>query len=355
MLYKSYFNSKQNDELTIGVLITNLGSPEAATRKALRPYLKEFLSDPRIVEEPPSRWWWLLVLNSVILNIRPAKSAKSYQTIWDAEGSGSPLLSISRKQVAAIEKQVKLRFKGRIEFEMAMRYGNPSIASALQKLQAKGCHKVLVFPLYPQYAGATTASTMDAVMTEFKSWRCLPELRTINQYYRHNGYIKALANSIETYQIKHGKPDLLVISFHGIPQRYFDNGDPYITQCYETAKLVAAHLGLNQKSYKVTFQSRFGRDPWVKPYTDKILKDLPAQGIKSIQVICPGFSADCLETIEEIAEENREYFEDAGGEKFGYIRCLNDAEDHVLALSDLVLQHLKGWDLEEDKLGCLSQ
>ncbi len=351
MLYKSYINPELKDEAAVGVLITNLGSPAAASKEALRPYLKEFLSDPRVVEAPPARWWWLFFLNVVVLNTRPAKSAKAYKTVWDSEGSGAPLLSISQRQIEDIAKQIKLVFKGRIEFELGMRYGQPAIGTALQKLQAKGCQKVLVLPLYPQYAGATTASTMDAVTTEFRNWRCVPELRTITEYHRDLGYINAVVNSIKDHQNEEGKPDLLVMSYHGIPQRYADNGDPYVTQCYATSQLIADKLGLKKEDYQVTFQSHFGEELWIKPYTDETMKNLPKQGIKNIQVICPGFSADCLETIEEIGKENQEYFKEAGGNKFSYIPCLNDREDHVQALAKLVLQNLQGWENEKE-LSC---
>jgi len=351
MFYKSYTNYQHGDASKIGVLITNLGTPDAPTKEALKPYLKEFLSDPRVVEPPPARWLWKLILNGIILNTRPAKSAEAYQTVWDSEGPGAPLLNISKRQIDAIAEHVKPHINTEIEFELGMRYGNPSIASALQNLQAKGCQKILVLPLYPQYAGATTASTFDAVNDELKAWRWVPEMRTITSYYRHPGYIDALANSITEYQAEHGKPDLLVMSYHGIPQRYWDNGDSYPCQCHLTSRLVAEKLGLSKDEYKVTFQSRFGKEPWVQPYTDETMMALPKEGVKNIQVICPGFSADCLETIEEIGEENREYFEEAGGEKFGYIKCLNDRADHSQALGELVLQHLQGWDVivaEED-------
>ena len=343
MFYQNYADNQQGDASKIGVLVTNLGTPDAPTREALKPYLKEFLSDPRVVEPPPPRWVWKLILNGIILNTRPQKSAEAYQTVWNSEGAGAPLLNISKRQLSGIEEKVKQHLNTEVAFELGMRYGNPSIASALQKLQAKGCQKIVVLPLYPQYAGATTGSTFDAVFAELQSWRWVPEVRTIGQYYRHPGYIQALANSIRAYQAEHGKPELLVMSYHGIPQRYWENGDPYPDQCFETSRLVAEELGLKSDAYRVTFQSRFGKEPWVQPYTDETMKALPKEGIKHIQVICPGFSADCLETIEEIGEENREYFLEAGGEQFGYIPCLNDRDDHTQALAELVLQNLQGW------------
>lgn len=343
MYYQGNAHYQHGDDAATGILITNLGTPDAPTKEALKPYLKEFLEDPRVVEPPPARWVWKLILNGIILRTRPAKSAEAYATVWDSEGPGAPLLNISQRQVEAVAQQVRPHFKGRVEFELGMRYGNPSIPSALKKLQEKGCQRILVVPLYPQYAAATTASTFDAVTAELQTWRWIPELRFVNRYHRHPGYIQALANSIREYQAEHGQPQLLVMSYHGVPQRYLDNGDPYHCECHVTSRLVAEELGLSKEQYKVTFQSRFGKEEWIKPYTDETMMSLPKQGIKDIQVICPGFSADCLETIEEIGEENREYFEEAGGEKFGYIPCLNDRPDHANALADLVLQHTQGW------------
>jgi ferrochelatase len=343
MIYYGREHFEHGESQAMGILITNLGTPDAPTKQALRPYLKEFLEDPRVVEPPPARWLWKLILNGIILNIRPAKSAEAYASVWDTEGPGAPLLNITERQKDAIAEYVKPHFKGRVEFEIAMRYGNPSIASGLRKLHEKGCQRILVLPLYPQYAAATTASTFDAVSAELQTWRWVPEIRFVNQYHRHPGYIKALANSIREHQAEHGKPDLLVMSYHGVPKRYLDNGDPYHCACHITSRLVADELGLNKEDYMVTFQSLFGREEWLKPYTDETLKGLPAKGIKHLQVICPGFSADCLETIEEIDEENREYFEEAGGEKFGYIKCLNDRADHAEALADVILHNTQGW------------
>lgn len=343
MKYQNVTHYHHGDDSATGILLTNLGTPDAPTKQALRPYLKEFLSDPRVVEPPPARWLWKLILNGIILNTRPAKSAEAYATVWDTEGEGAPLLNIGLRQLDGVAEKVKPYFKGPVEFAFAMRYGNPSIASGLDELHKKGCQRILVLPLYPQYAAATTASTIDAVTAELRTWRWVPELRFINHYHRQPGYIKALANSIREHQQEHGKPQLLVMSFHGVPKRYLDNGDPYHCECHVTARLVATELGLSAEDYKVTFQSLFGREEWLKPYTDATMKALPGEGIKDVQVICPGFSADCLETIEEIDEENREYFEEAGGEKFSYIKCLNDREDHTHALAQLVLQHTQGW------------
>lgn len=355
MEYKNYTAYQHGSEPAVGVLITNLGTPDAPTKEALRPYLKEFLMDPRVVEPPPARWLWKLILNLIILNTRPAKSAEAYQEVWGEYGEGSPLLDISNRQLVDIEEKVRAHFSGRVEFALGMRYGNPSIASALKSLQDRNVQRLIVVPLYPQYAGATTASTFDAVSAELQQWRWIPELRFVRHYHKHPAYIKALANSIRDHQAEHGKPDLLVMSYHGIPQRYFDNGDPYPCECRATSRLVAEELGLSSEDYLVTFQSLFGKEEWVKPYTDATLKGLPNKGVKHLQVICPGFSADCLETIEEIDQENREYFEGAGGEKFSYIPALNDRDDHTTALTQIILQQTRGWperdgfDAEKDK------
>ncbi|GAB6034817.1 ferrochelatase [Galenea microaerophila] len=352
MYFQNYRNYQHGQPSKIGVLITNLGTPDAPTREALKIYLKQFLSDPRVVEPPPSRFIWRLILNGIILNTRPQKSAEAYQTVWNQEGPGSPLLNISKRQLQGIQERVQHSFAGDVVFELGMRYGNPSIPSALESLQKQGCDQILVLPLYPQYAAATTASTFDEVFDTLKTWRWVPEIRTINHYHRHPGYIKALAQSIRDYQAEHGKPDLLVFSYHGIPKRYWDNGDPYPCHCFVTTRLVREELGLSEDQVTTTFQSRFGKEPWVQPYTDETMKTLPKEGVKNVQVICPGFSADCLETIEEIGEENRDYFLEAGGEKFGYIPCLNDRPDHLSALSELIIKNISGWSepLDENEL-----
>jgi len=343
MKYQNNTTYRHGDEAATGVLITNLGTPDAPTKQALRPYLKQFLWDPRVVEPPPARWLWWLVLNGIILNTRPAKSAEAYEEVWDSEGPGSPLLNITVKQKEAIEKKLSPHFQGRVVFDVAMRYGNPSIESALKKFEQLGVQRLIVLPLYPQYAGATSASTFDEVTDVLRKWRWIPELRFVNHYHRHPGYIKALANSVREHQAEHGVPDLLVMSYHGVPKRYLTNGDPYHCECQVTSRLLAKELGLEPHQYKVTFQSLFGREEWLKPYTDETMMSLPGLGYNHVQVMCPGFSADCLETIEEIDGENREYFEEAGGEKFSYIKALNYREDHTDALTDLLLQHTQGW------------
>ena len=327
----------------LGILLANLGTPDAPTPEALQPYLKEFLEDPRVVEPPPARWLWKLILNLLIIPRRKHASAEAYASVWDSEGPGAPLLNISQRQLDKLKAVLQDRLYGRVVFALGMRYGNPSIASALRELKAKNVQRLLVLPLYPQYAAATTASTFDAVTAELQRWRWVPELRFISGYHAHPGYIDALANSIREFQAKHGTPDRLIFSYHGSPQRYWDNGDPYPCHCFATTRLVAEKLGLRDDQVLTTFQSRFGKEEWVKPYTDETLKRLPAEGVRHVQVICPGFAADCLETIEEIDEENRGYFLEAGGETFDYIPALNDRDDHIAALADLLCQHASGW------------
>jgi len=319
----------------VGVLITNLGTPEAPTKKALRPYLKEFLSDPRVIETP--KLIWQVILNGVILNTRPAKSAKSYKSVWT--DSGSPLYDIAKKQQAQLAKALPNLVVG-----LAMRYGNPSIESQLIKMRDQGVRKILIFPMYPQYCAATTASTFDKVAQVLTKWRWIPEVRFINEYYQDELYVEALANSIKAFRKEHGTPDLTVFSYHGIPKAYLDKGDPYHCFCHATTRLVKEHLALTDSDVMTTFQSRFGPAQWLRPYTDEVLKELPGKGVKNIHIIAPAFSADCLETIEEIDQENREYFMESGGESYNCIPCLNDSEDHIKLFTKLIKQHTQGWD-----------
>ncbi len=327
----------------VGVLITNLGTPDAPTKGALKTYLKEFLSDPRVVEPPPARWLWKIILNVIILNTRPKKSAEAYQTVWGKHGDGSPLLDICIKQKESMQKLFDKKAADQYIVELGMRYGNPSIGSALKKLEQQGCSKIIVLPLYPQYASATTGSTFDAVSEEIKKWRKVPELKFVNHYFEDERYINALADSVREFQNKNGKPDLLLMSYHGIPKRYFDNGDNYPCHCCKTTASLSSALELEAQSYKMTFQSRFGKEEWVKDYTDETLKNLPKKGIKNVQVICPGFSADCLETIEEIEQENKDYFMEAGGKKYQYIKALNDSPSHIKALCGIIKDKTKDW------------
>ncbi|HKI62747.1 MAG TPA: ferrochelatase [Mariprofundaceae bacterium] len=320
---------------SVGILLTNLGTPDAPDTASLRRYLKEFLSDPRVVEQP--RWLWWLVLNLVILNIRPARSAAAYRSVW--MDRGSPLLVHSLDQQAGLQDVLG----DDVNVELAMRYGNPSIASAMEKLRDKGCTRILVFPLYPQYSATTTGSTFDAVAEQLVHWRRVPGLRMVDAYHDHPAYIGALSASVKKHWDEFGRPDRLLMSFHGIPQRYFDNGDPYPCMCRKTARLLAETLALKEGEWFVAFQSRFGREPWVSPYADATLKNWGAEGIGCVDVICPGFSSDCLETLEEIAVENRGYFIEAGGKELRYIPSLNGEDVHIQALAAIAREHLQGW------------
>jgi len=322
-----------------GVLLVNLGTPASPSVADVRRYLKEFLWDPRVVELSRPAWW--LVLNLVILNTRPRRSAKAYAKVWT--DAGSPLLVISRKQHAALQAELEQQPGVPVTVALAMRYGNPSIAAGMQELRAAGVTRLLVLPLYPQYSATTTAAIVDAVADELRRWRVLPELRFVNDYHAHPLYISALAESVRRYQAAHGEPDRLLLSFHGIPQDYVDAGDPYASQCYRTAGLLVQALDLPEDRWQISFQSRLGPKQWLQPYTDHTLRALAEEGVKSVQVICPGFSVDCLETLEEVAMENRDIFLEAGGEQYDYIPCLNDDASHVRLFSELVSQHTQGW------------
>jgi len=322
-----------------GVLITNLGTPVAAEAGAVRRYLAEFLSDPRVLEIPgPLRW---LLLHGVILRVRPGRSAEAYRKIWTP--AGSPMLTTLIKQAVALKKEISRKCPGPVFVEYAMRYGNPSIASGLEKLRGANADRLLVFPLYPQYSATTTGSTFDAVADVFKTWRRVPELRFIAHYHDDPGYIKALAESIQAHWQHNPRGEKLLFSFHGLPKDYFAAGDPYHCECHKTARLVAEALNLNEQQWLVCFQSRFGPRAWLQPYTDETLKKLVKGGTKNIDVVCPGFSADCLETLEEINIRYREVFLRAGGKNFNYIPALNDQARHIDALARLVLKHCQGW------------
>lgn len=322
----------------VGVLLTNLGTPDAPTTSALRRYLGEFLSDPRVVEIP--RWLWKIILHGIILRTRPRKAAHNYQQIWTL--SGSPLLNIAQQQREAIETYLNQHFP--VKIELGMRYGQPSIAQALDNLKKEGCEKILILPLYPQYASATVGSTFDAVSKIFQSWRWIPQLRFISNYHDWDLYISALVESIQKHWKINGKTQKLLFSFHGIPKQTFLAGDPYFCHCQKTARLVAEQLDLKKEEYIVTFQSRFGREEWLQPYTDKTLEQLAKNNISSVSILCPGFSADCLETLEEIAQQNRQLFLEKGGKEFYYIPALNTQQNHIHALSQLILHHVQGWE-----------
>ena len=329
----------------IGILLSNLGTPDAPTSKAVRTYLAEFLSDRRVVEIP--RLVWLAILHGIILRTRPAKSAKKYATVWMPEGS--PLLVWTNRQAQYLRGAIGERIKAMglpadyIKIEVGMRYGNPSIASALAKLQADRCDRILLLPMYPQYAASTTATACDAVFKALAETRYMPALRTITTWHDDPAYIKALAARINVFWTKHGRPDKLLMSFHGVPKYTLLNGDPYHCLCLKTGRLLALELGLTEQQWILTFQSRFGRAEWLQPYTDATLQALPAQGVKRLHVVCPGFPADCLETLEEIAMEGKETFLHAGGSEYDYISSLNDHPALIHALTDLALTHLQGW------------
>ncbi len=316
----------------IGVLLTNLGTPDEPTPQALRRYLAEFLWDQRVVDLPRPLWW--LILHGIILRTRPARSARLYREIWSEQGS--PLLSISLTQQCMLQEQLERAAPGRYHVALGMRYGNPSIESALSELQQMGIESVIALPLYPQNSCSTTASTLDAISDALKKRRDVPHLDFIAGYHAHPAYIKALANSVREHRDGRDAAEKLLISFHGTPLRYREEGDPYYEQCLETVQLLAQELGLKPEQWQISFQSRFGREEWLQPYTDETLQQLAEQGVKSIEVICPGFSADCLETLEEIAGENREIFSKAGGEAFYYIPALNGRDDHVAMMATLI-------------------
>ncbi|QSP93808.1 ferrochelatase [Marinobacter salinisoli] len=337
------FSHKQPDKL--GVLVTNLGTPDAPTPSALRRYLAEFLSDPRVVEVPRPIWW--LVLHGIILRIRPRRSAKAYAGVWQPEGS--PLLIHTAKQAEGIRDSLKKKYGQNIVVGFAMRYGNPSVPKVLDEMQQQGVRKLLVVPLYPQYSASTSASTFDAIAKDFMGRRWLPDFRFVSHYPDYPPYIEAMARHIEAHWANHGRNEKLILSYHGVPLKYLQKGDPYHCECHKTSRLLAERLGLSSDDYMTTFQSRFGREEWLKPYTDHTLKALPGQGLKSIDVFCPGFSSDCLETIEEINEENRDYFMEAGGQSFSYIPALNATPGHIEALVKLIEENLQGWALPNNE------
>jgi len=322
-----------------GILLANLGTPDEPTAPALRRYLAEFLSDPRVIETHKLIWW--PILHGIILRTRPRRSAGAYAKIWSE--AGSPLLAISRRQQEAVAGQLAAQCRGPVRVELAMRYGNPSIATALARLREANVRRLLIFPLYPQYSAATTASTFDAVAAELATWRWLPELRMVNHYHDHPVYIEALVDSIRQFWAEHGRPERLLFSFHGLPRKYFLAGDPYFCECHKTARLVAEQLELPAESWAVSFQSRFGPTEWLQPYTDKLLAKWGGSGVGNVQVICPGFSADCLETLEEINMQNRELFLAAGGKSLSYVPALNDDADHIQALAQIITEHCQGW------------
>lgn len=328
MKFKGEQNFQHENEQKKGVLIAYLGTPDSPDVLSVRRYLKEFLSDPRIIEVPKIIWWF--ILNIFILNFRSFNSARLYKSIWT--DGGSPLLVNCIK----IKEKVQKSLPSNYQVALGMRYGNPSIKSALNELKEANCRDIEVITLFPHYSATTVGSIFDAVSTEIKSWRWVPSVKFLNSYHDNPLLIEILSERIKKSFDSQGKPDKLVFSYHSIPKKYFDSGDPYHCLCQKTSRLIAEKLSLDEKDYITAFQSRFGPSEWLKPYTSETMKSLPKEGIKSVQVVSPGFGVDNLETLQEIDIENKEYFEDAGGENFHYIPCLNDDDDHVEFLISLI-------------------
>ena len=339
--YRREADFQHGEVPAVGVLLANLGTPDAPTPAAVKTYLEEFLSDPRVIELP--RWKWLPILHLFVLTRRPKASAALYRKVWTAEGS--PLLVMARRQTAAVAAALAGRIGSPFHVALGMRYGRPAIREALAELQGKGCRRILFLPLYPQYSATSTASTFDALAAELSRTRWLPELRTILGYHDEPGYVAAVAASIREAWDAGGEPDKLLFSFHGIPRRYFLAGDPYHCQCHKTARLVAQRLGLEDDRWLVAFQSRFGREEWLQPYTDQTVRALARSGLGRLDVVSPAFSADCLETLDELDGLNREFWVHAGGlsANYRYLPCLNDRPDHIAFLADLVERNLHGW------------
>jgi ferrochelatase len=324
----------------VGVLLVNLGTPDATDYWSMRRYLKEFLSDRRVIEENRFKWW--LILNGIILTFRPGRKGKDYDKIWNREKNESPLRTITRAQSEKLSAM--LASAESIIVDWAMRYGNPSIPSRLEVMQRAGCDRILVVPLYPQYCAATSATVCDKTFDALKAMRWQPTLRVAPPYHDDPVYIEALTQSIEAQLAALTfKPEVILASFHGIPQSYLDLGDPYHCQCAKTTRLLRARLGLSEQQFRLTFQSRFGIAEWLKPYTDETVKSLAAAGVKNLAIVTPGFSADCLETLEEISGENAEYFHHAGGENFAAITCLNDTPEGMRVIEHVVRRELMGW------------
>ncbi len=322
-----------------GVLLINLGTPDAPTAQALRPYLKEFLSNPRVIEIPRLIWW--PILHGFILPFRPKASAEKYAKIWMPEGS--PLKVHTERQTKLLREALQARLRNPHIVEYAMNIGKPSVATVIEKMQAQGCERILIIPLFPQYAASSTAAAMDNVFSVLNRMRNLPSIRTIKQYHDHPGYIAALKQNVRDYWAIHGRPNKLIISFHGTPRASLDKGDPYHCACQKTGRLLAEALALESDQYLVCFQSRFGKAKWLTPYTATTLMQLGKEQMKRVDVICPGFVSDCLETLEEIAIEAKNTFIQSGGKEFHYIPCLNERDDWIQALADITCTHLQGW------------
>ena len=326
----------------VGILLANLGTPDDYTYWPMRRYLSEFLSDKRVVDY--SAWLWQPLLQGIILSKRPFSSGKAYESIWNHEAGESPLLTITKDQTKAIKAQMHAQFGDRVEVDFCMRYGNPSTKSKVREMVENGCDRILFFPLYPHYAGATSATANDQLFRALMEEKWQPSVRTVPAYYDQPSYIDALAKSVEeAYSKLDHRPDVLVTSYHGVPKRYLMEGDPYHCQCQKTSRLLRERLGWDEGAIKTTFQSKFGPEEWLQPYTVEEVARLAEAGHKRIAVIAPAFSADCIETLEEINEEIKESFEEAGGEEFTYIPCLNDQPAHIAALSHVITENLKGW------------
>ncbi len=326
----------------IGILIANLGTPDNYDYWSMRRYLNEFLSDRRVIDYSP--WLWQPILQAIVLTKRPFSSGANYKSIWNEDKGESPLMTITKDQTAKIKADMAARFGDRVMVDFCMRYGNPSTPSKVREMVAAGCSRILFFPLYPQYAGATTATANDQFFRALMKEKWQPATRTVPAYFEHPLYIEALAQSVErAYDALEEKPDVLVASYHGVPKRYLMEGDPYHCQCQKTSRLLRERLGWERDKLVTTFQSRFGPEEWLKPYTVEEVARLAEAGHKRIAVIAPAFSADCIETLEEINEEIHESFEEAGGEQFTYIPCLNDDDTHITALSAVIVDNLRGW------------
>ncbi len=330
-----YHGSEQdiaNSNTKIGVLLVNLGTPDRPVCPGLRKYLGEFLMDPRVIELPTVLR--AILVKGIIVNVRSHKSAATYREIWTDDGS--PLLLNS----LGLGMKTAELLGDEFEVEVAMRYGKPSVDEKIKTLHQKGVRKIVVIPMYPQYSGSTNGSTFDAVSQALTKQRWVPSINFVSDYYQYDSYIKAVGDSISAHWEKHGRNQKLVMSFHGVPQKYITRGDPYQSQCANSAQRIANYLKLNDDDWQLVFQSRFGAEEWLQPYCDQTLKSYPAQGIKTVDVVCPGFSADCLETLEEIEGENKEYFIEAGGEHYSYIACLNDADRHAQLMCEIIRDNL---------------
>lgn len=329
----------------VGVLLVNSGTPNSTATRDVRRFLAGLLGDPRVVELP--RWLWLPILHGIILRTRPIRSARKYRKIWTP--AGSPLLVHSRNLAQQIAKEIGARTLAPITTEVAMLYANPSVEESLKRLFAAGARRILIVPMFPQYSGVSTGAVFDQVASVIRKWRWIPELRFVSGYHDHPSYVAALKQSVLNHWREHGRTRHLIIAFHGIPQKYFEQGDPYFCLCQKTGRLLAEELSMPEGSWTVTFQSRFGPGQWLKPYTDEVVKTLPGRGINEVTIISPGFAADCLETLEELAIEARETFINAGGVRFEYVPALNSSRIHALMYTDIIQQHLSGWVLDQTR------